>query len=58
MLMLNRGQLVFFVFAVATCCLSTAYLYEHPEELTEVQIMREERQCCTAVVRKHSASES
>lgn len=36
----------------------TIYLYEHPEELTEVQIVRKECQRCTAVVWKHSASES
>lgn len=26
------------------------YLYKHPKELTEVEIMREERQCSTAVL--------
>lgn len=57
-LMLNSMLFVFRLFSIATCCLSIVYLDEHPEELTEVQIMREECQRCTAVVWKHSASES
>lgn len=35
-----------------------AYLYEHPEELAEVEVVREKRQRSTAVLGKHSATES
>lgn len=37
------------------CYLSSCYLYEHPEELTEVKVVREQTKSRTAVLGKHCA---
>lgn len=60
MLMINIYifRYIFTFVQSAWCCWSSCYLYEHPEELTEMEVVPEQSESRTAVLWKHRAAVS